>query len=140
MRKAFSIKKWVVVALWRLSSRNCFSIVSKTFDTEKLTYYLWVLQRNIQIISSIFKVPNFTIRDSKDYQILSTTLRLQNSSKVRGNWWLSYTNIRKRICFKRKGLTWDHTKLNRFIYVTNIAVTLWISHKIVVNRTITNVF
>ena len=37
-----------------------------------------------------------------------------------------------KICFNGKGLPWDHTKMNRFIYVKNIAVTLWICYKIIV--------
>ena len=37
-----------------------------------------------------------------------------------------------KICFNGKGFPWDHTNLNRFIYVKNIAVTLCICYKIVV--------
>ena len=37
-----------------------------------------------------------------------------------------------KICSNWKGLLWHHTKLKRFIYVKNIAVTKWICYKILV--------
>ena len=37
-----------------------------------------------------------------------------------------------KVRFKGKGSSRNHTKLNRFIYIKNIAVTLWICFKIVV--------
>ena len=37
-----------------------------------------------------------------------------------------------KICFKEKGFPWDHTNLNRFIYMKNMVVALCICYKIVV--------
>ena len=37
-----------------------------------------------------------------------------------------------KICFSGKGFPWDHTNLNRFIYIKNIAVTLCICYENVV--------
>ena len=53
LRKAFPIRKWLVVALWCLPTGNSFPTVSKAFATGKLIYYSWVLHGNIQSISSI---------------------------------------------------------------------------------------
>ena len=61
---------------------------------------------------------------------LSTRFLLLKNEKL--NQLLIMPSSMIKICFKRKGFPWDHAKLNRFIYIKNIAITLWICNKIVV--------
>ena len=61
---------------------------------------------------------------------LNTRYSIKKYEKLRQILIISQSLIKVR--FKGKGSSRDHTKLNRFIYIKNIAVTLWICFNIVV--------